>query len=90
MAASKCSNMHTHVHNAVTLVCSPQFKTTFEREPYLNLPPHLRVPIAKLSLRLSCHPLQIETGVLGWDVPPLNCPPRHVVLGPAVPQDNLS
>ena len=36
------------------------FKTTFEREPYLNLPPHLRVPIAKL--RISCHPLQIETG----------------------------
>ena len=29
------------------------------------------------------------TGVLGWDVPPLNFPPGHVVLGPAVPQDNL-
>ena len=36
------------------------FKTAFEREPYLNLPPHLRVPITKL--RISCHPLQIETG----------------------------
>ena len=29
-------------------------------------------------------------GVLGWDVPLLNCPLGHVVLGPAVPQDNLS
>ena len=36
------------------------FKITFEREPYLNLPPHLQVPIAKL--RISCHLLQIETG----------------------------
>ena len=35
------------------------FKTTFEREPYLNLPPHLWVPITKL--RISCHLLQIET-----------------------------
>ena len=35
------------------------FKTAFEREPYVNLPPHLRVPITKL--RISCHPLQIET-----------------------------
>ena len=35
------------------------FKTTFEREPYLNLPPHFPVPVAKL--RISCHPLQIET-----------------------------
>ena len=36
------------------------FKTVFEREPYINLPPHLWVPITKL--RISCHPLQIETG----------------------------
>ena len=36
------------------------FKTTFERQPYLNLPPHLQIPITKL--RISCHPLQIETG----------------------------
>ena len=36
------------------------FKTTFERESYLNLPPHLRVPITKV--RISCHPLHIETG----------------------------
>ena len=36
------------------------FKITFEREPYLNLPPHLQVPIAKL--KISCHLLQIETG----------------------------
>ena len=33
--------------------------STFERDPYLNLPPHFWVPITKL--RISCHPLEIET-----------------------------
>ena len=36
------------------------FKKEFCREAYLNLPPYLRVPIAKL--RTSAHPLRIETG----------------------------
>ena len=50
-----------------------QFKTTFEREPYLNLPPHLWVTITKLSI--SCHPLQIETGQ--YTLPsPIHCSER--------------
>ena len=36
------------------------FKKEFCSEAYLNLPPYLRVPIAKL--RTSAHPLRIETG----------------------------
>ena len=43
---------------------------------YFSLLPFSQTP--------SCHV------VIGWDVPPLNCPPGHVVLGPAVPPDNLS
>ena len=35
-------------------------KTDFRREKYLDLPPHLRSAVTKL--RLSCHPLYIETG----------------------------
>ena len=49
------------------------FKTTFERELYLNLPPHLRVPIT--NLRISFHPLQIETG--RYTIPsPIPCSER--------------
>ena len=35
-------------------------KTDFRREKYLDLPPHLRSALTKL--RLSCHPLYVETG----------------------------
>ena len=35
-------------------------KTDFRREKYLDLPSHLRSAVTKL--RLSCHPLYIETG----------------------------
>ena len=35
-------------------------KTQFRREKYLELPSHLRSAVKKL--RLSCHPLRIETG----------------------------
>ena len=36
------------------------FKNTLKYEPYLNLPPYLRVPLARL--RTSAHGLKIETG----------------------------
>jgi len=36
------------------------FKNTLEYEPYLNLPPYLRAPLA--HLRTSAHGLRIETG----------------------------
>ena len=36
------------------------FKNTLEYEPYLNLPPYLRVPLA--CFRCSAHGLKIETG----------------------------
>ena len=37
-----------------------QIKQGFKREPYLSLPPYLKVPNTRL--RLSSHSLRIETG----------------------------
>ena len=36
------------------------FKSTFEQEPYLHLPRHLRIPLTRL--RTSAHQLMIEIG----------------------------
>ena len=42
-------------------------KEDFKRESYLELPPYLRVPVARL--RTSAHPLRIKTGRYNLPVP---------------------
>ena len=56
------------------------FKSKLEREPYLNLPRHLRVQLSRL--RSSAHSLRVETGRYTLPPRPLEeclCPSCNVI-----------